>query len=367
MREFTAFVVLSFTLVDCCLTQSYTTIGTFKGRLRSEVRDRYAETIKQLCSSSDPPQFIVLAKLLPVCADILRHEERADAVGGICQALSHLIDANGCNAISCLEEHQIIDALIDRLAAPKTTGAHHVIRALAFVTSCCNETQVQAVHRAVEFVEPFLLSATEPDQPAQPVRGRLFSEVSLFIAMLCKLGEASIELILTHAPKALPALFKALVPHTKQEYSTGRVNSTAANPALALMYATQCCNNQQLAQLLEQGVFVLAFKTLYTFDDVPNLQLQTLKALRRLVHKVSNIVDSVEEADRFDPRKYWAVVKALTEKEPAAGDDNGKDKQDQCDGGDPGMDSLQITLAKVHKYAVKLYQSGLDRGLVPTA
>jgi hypothetical protein len=325
-------------------------VGSFKGKFLSEVRDRYAETIKQLSSSSLPSQLIVLQTLLPIAADIIQHEERGEPTGGVCEAISHLVDANGSNVVAALVEHKVLDALIDRLASGRY-GLHECVRALAFVTSCCNESQVEIVLRAVKYIQAFMVGT-----PEQPVRAKLFTEASLFVAMLCKQGEHAIEQVMTQAPGAMSVLFHSLLPHSKQEYNSGRVNTTAANSALALMYAAQYSSTPQLAILLEEGIFVMAFKTLLTFDYIPNLALQALKALRRIINKVTNITDSVAPEDNFQAERHWAVVKRLADagatRVGSVGDED---------------DPLAKLNAKVQKYAAKLYECGAARGLIPAA
>lgn len=117
--------------INCTFLQSYESVHSyFKDKTLSEVRDRYAETIKQLCSNSHTRHLIVLQRFLPLMADVLTNEEKGEPVASICEALNHLIDSNSSNGIHQIIKGGLMPALISRLTHTKTPAQYACIRTL---------------------------------------------------------------------------------------------------------------------------------------------------------------------------------------------------------------------------------------------
>jgi hypothetical protein len=332
--------------------QSYETVAQFKADALADLRDRYAETIQQLCCGSHRAQLNVLSRLLPLVSDILLHEDHAEAVTGVCEALNHLVDASGCAAVDVLHDRKVINALISRLSSAKSCGASACLRSLAFIAACCSAEQVRLLEPVIYHLQQLFAAHVG----AEPVRSKTFSAASLFVAMLSKSGSGQIQLILDRAPAVVPALFDSLVP-TLHEFKAGKISNKSSNAALALMYMTQHGSNEQLALLLGQGVFFAALKILLTFDDIPNLLVQAMKALRRVVTKVENILDVMEAEPDFRPDRYWKKVRAYTEV-GLGNRGTGGDEEDS------ESDTENSVYAKVRKCAARLLQCAQEKGLI---
>jgi len=338
--------------------QSYNSSITFKGREQAEVRDRFAETMKQLCSGSVANQFHTLTKLLPIMVDIITKEDRVEPVASACEALNHLIDSNGSNAVDTFVATDVIGALIGRLDASRAMIVFSALRALAFVAACSNEEQIKALDPAMARLQDLVLGSSS-DAPSHKV----FAQAGLFVSMLCKHGERPIQLIMDQSPGVFQQFFDILNLRTALQVKQGKVNAKAQNAALALMYASQRGSNAQLAYFLGQGLYTLCFRVLFTFDDIPNLLVQTLKALRRLVVKVENIAEVQRGESDFDADKAWAKVRALMHTNKSGH----MRLQDVVADSDSGMenDSQSTTDAKVRKYAGRLHEAAVVQRLLP--
>lgn len=361
------------------LEESYNSILRFRNKDLSDVRDRFAETFKQLCSGSASTQFSPLSKLVPAMVDVISNEDRVEAVSGACEAFNHLIDANGIKAVELFNTSGVIAVLIEKLSASRIMTVYNCLRSLSFIVACSTEEQVQYVEPAVEHLERLMIPAGATGTSSISGGGgasasaasspKVASQAALFVAMLCKGGERPLEVIMQRAPRLMPFLFDTLSPQTVVQLKQHKLNSRAQNAALALMYAAQRGNNNQLSALLALGVYTYAFRILLTFDDIPNLVIQTLKALRRIVVKVQNIHDlQVTEAD-FNSKRFWAKVEALTHTNKsgctklsdlaaaaaAASDDSGVETL-----------HVSITDAKVRKYALRLYEIAQSQKLLST-
>lgn len=348
------------------LEESYNTILQFRNKDLSDVRDRFAETIKQLCSGSGPNQFFVLCKFIPAVVDIIRNEERVDAVSAACEALNHLIDANGVKAVDYFNTSGVIAVLIEKLSAPRIMTVFNCLRALSFIVACSTEAQMAYAEPVVDRLERLMLPVVGSSGGAAATP-KIASQAALLVAMLCKGGERPLEVIMHRAPKLIPFLFDNLAPQTSVQLKQHKLNTKSQNTALALMYAAQRGNNGQLSTLLGLGVYTFAFRILLTFDDIPNLVIQTLRALRRIVVKVQNIGELQKTEAEFDARRFWSKVEALTHTNKAGCSKLSDMAAVGSDDSAVETENVSITDAKVRKYATRLYDAAQSLGIIPAA
>lgn len=349
------------------LEESYNTILQFRNKDLSDVHDRFAETIKQLCSGSGSTQFFVLCKLIPALVDIISNEDRVDAVGAACEALNHLIDANGVKAVDYFNTSGVIAVLIEKLSAPRIMTVYNCLRALSFIVACSTEAQMAYVEPVVDHLERLMIPAVGSSSGGAAATPKIASQAALLVAMLCKGGERPLDVIMQRAPKLIPFLFDTLAPQTTVQLKQHKLNSKSQNAALALMYATQRANNRQLSTLLGNGIYPYAFRILLTFDDIPNLMIQTLKALRRIVVKVQNIGELQKTEADFDARRFWDKVEATTHTNKAGCKKLSDIAAVGSDDSGVETENVSITDAKLRKYATRLYEAANSLGIMPAA
>ena len=270
------------------------------------MQDRYAETLQQLSSHSTTTQLPQLTRLLPIITNILTTTTRTDAIYCICEALNHLIDTNGTTAVEIFHTYHIIDTLLIRLNKHKTYEIAYCLRCIAFITSCCSNTLISIVYPIVTYIQRLLSETTDN------IGNKILYEISIFIAMLCKTGVQSITYILTNGSTIFPTIIYSLESKNPYDRVYNTISSHNQNTALAIIYAIQYSNNEQLIYFIDYNILNIIIKINIIYMNIPNIYLQSLKSIKRLIKKIENISEIIIlTINKHNYLKFWEIIEKL--------------------------------------------------------
>jgi hypothetical protein len=326
---------------------------------QSDLRDRYAEFFKQLFSGSLPTHFPLLQKFLPHVVDVINNDTPAEAVIAAFDAIHHLVNINTERAVKVLSVTHFTASLVKNLGTTSNTALRCSLRTLAFITAHAQGGYLCEV----EMVTPKLLQLLTQATTSTAV----YRECALLVAMLCRRGEDCVQRLVTSAPAIFDSLFASLIPFVGTQLQMPILNLKSPNSALALMHAAQNGSNAHLSMLLQKGLYSVAFKTLTAFAEFPNLLVQTMKALLRVVQKISNLQTFQDAEPGFRADRGWGRVRALSQSpgHSSAGTSHSVNATVSESSGGEEQESISALEDKVRRWAAKLYAAATERKLVP--
>lgn len=275
------------------------------------VRQRYAETIKQLSCDRTRQQFKMLRPFYGVLKDIIRIEENVEAVLDACYAVGHLLDADDPSTVDAMIDANVIPALVNRLDDAKISITLTTLTALTVFAECCNSHQVLELELVIGHLDKFIVGA-----PGYRANKKLTAQAVLCLLRICEGGDRSVQQIMDFAPELFPTLVDLVQTATAGQSS---VRTLAENAALALMCAVQGASNRQLAYFVtDLHMYSFSFSVLEIFTGDENIEVEALRALSNMIFKLENAADvqCVEEKrGEFNVEEAWAVVKQLSEQE----------------------------------------------------
>lgn len=346
---------LSTRLLTLYLSQSYETVHKLTGYNGPDnVRQRYAETIKQLSCDRTKQQFKMLRAFYPVLRDIIQQEDNVEAVLDACYAIDHLLDADDASTVDAMIDADVLPALVSRLDDAKISITHTALTTMTVFAECCNSHQVLEMELAVGHLDRFIVGSAgyKPNK-------KLTAQAVLCLLRICEGGDRSVQQIMDFAPDLFPTLVNLVETATGGQAT---VQTIAENAALALMYAVQGANNRQLAYFVKDlHLYAFSFSVLGIFAGDRHIETQALRALSNLIFKIENAVDmqSVEERQGdFNVEEAWAIVKRLVEE--GEGERAESEQQGQEEGaGTPAPEEEDVLAA-----AKDLLASALNLGLL---
>lgn len=366
------------------ILQTYRLVTDLAAKDQYCLRHSYAEFCQCLISHSTAKHLTAMKPLVKqILLDTIDKQRPSSAVVAAFDAVQGLVTINGATAVEYLAGTGFIRELVSRLNTSSETFLWHTFGMLACMVLNATDKQIPQMEEATPAVARRLSDAALPHT--------VFAQGALFVAVLCRRGTAAIDRLLTPAPKLLDCLFASLVPTTDCQLRRPLLNPNSANAALALMYIAGRGNATQLAQVLEKGLFVVAFKVLAEFSDSRQLVLQTVQALIRILRSVSKMDVYQGSLADFRADVAWGRIRALINA-TATAQPNGTDQQqpppatvlsehnaqvsdtesaldgqeqDQDQDIDPRTGKAALE-ASIHKRATALYEAALRLKLVPS-
>eukprot|EP01032_Pedospumella_encystans_P013365 gene13365-15392_t len=258
------------------IVQSYTSINPSTGKHGPENgRQGYAEVIKQLFTNCTAPQFLVLKDFIPVLCRIVLAERNDEQFEHVCEAITRLLDAHHPATVDYLIRKDITQALVFRLKDPDM--AQCAIETLTRIVECCDSTQVLVMEAALNRLEEFVLCGTR----------QLSLEALVFIARVVgKGGDESIRQIIENVPDMFYTLMGVALKFSSDDCDAREMSSHAT---LALAYAVQHANTEQLQYFVNLEMYPSLFQMLIYFQDDLFMVEEIIKALTSMVLKVDNI------------------------------------------------------------------------------
>lgn len=296
--------------------QSYETVNKLTGYTGPDnVRQRYAETIKQLSCDRTRQQFKMLRPFYGILRDIIQIEDNVEAVLDSCYAVDHLLDADDPSTVDAMIDADVIPALVSRLDDPKISITLTTLTALTVFAECCNSHQVLELELVVGHLDKFIVGSAgyKPNK-------KLTTQAVLCLLRICEGGDRSVQQIMDFAPDLFPTLVNLVQTATAGQSS---VRTIAENAALALMCAVQGASNRQLAYFVKDlHMYSFTFSVLEIFAADDNILEEALRALSNMIFKLENAADvqgAEERRGEFNVEEAWAVVKNLSEQEQEPG------------------------------------------------
>ena len=280
------------------------TLEPYKGP--DNVRQHYAETIKQLSYDRTREQFQLLHKLLPVLRDIIDTENHKEAITDACFAFEHLIDATDPDTIDALINADILPSLVNRLGDPKIFISENCLRVLKVFAECSTSQQVLEMENAISHLGRLIIGT-----PTHKPNKKLTLPATQCLIPICEGGDQSIQQLLDYAPDLYPILVeRARSINTTTRYTD---NEIAKNCGLSLMFSVNTSNSNQLDYLLSLGIYSLIFQLLEDCTDDSNMIKLIFRALSNILYKIENIKDIQVKEERlysdYIAEDGWELIK----------------------------------------------------------
>ena len=280
------------------------TLEPYKGP--DNVRQHYAETIKQLSYDRTREQFQLLHKLLPVLRDIIDTENHKEAITDACLAFEHLIDATDPDTIDALINADILPSLVNRLGDPKIFISENCLRVLKVFAECSTSQQVLEMENAISHLGRLIIGT-----PTHKPNKKLTLPATQCLIPICEGGDQSIQQLLDYAPDLYPILVeRARSINTTTRYTD---NEIAKNCGLSLMFSVNTSNSNQLDYLLSLGIYSLIFQLLEDCTDDSNMIKLIFRALSNILYKIENIKDIQVKEERlysdYIAEDGWELIK----------------------------------------------------------